>query len=84
MKTQNTTYAPGYRKLNRMLLTGGILSGILTGWLLGSFTTQAFSQSGKPANKADSTVLFSIPVNGEVLPTVMLDEFAVVAAETIK
>ena len=75
-QTQNTGQAQS--KGSRLLLTGCILTSVAGGWLLGSFTTEAFSQEKNTENTIAST-LFSIPVGGEKLPTVMLKEFSVVA-----
>lgn len=84
MKTLTNRYTLEYRKINKVLLTGSILTGVLTGWMLGSFTTQAFSQPETQKSNTENTVLFSIPVKGEILPTVMLNEFSVMAEQTIK
>lgn len=67
---------PKNRSISRLFLTASVLSSLTAGWLLGSFTT---AQSKSNDNTTDSTV-FSIPVGGETLPTVMLKEFSVVAS----
>lgn len=65
-------------KTNKFFLTVCILICITAGWLLGSFTTNAFSQS-KERKQNESINLPSISMNGEILPTVILSEFSVTA-----
>lgn len=79
-QTENTGKNRSYSKISRLFLTGCMLISITAGWIMGSFTTQAFSQSKtqQTAND-DSTTLLTFPLNGENLPTMLLDEFSVIA-----
>lgn len=76
MKTQmeQTETQPGK---TRLFITGCMLACLTAGWLLGSTTTKAFSQQAQ--SSSESTTLLSVPMNGETLPTLMLDEFSVSA-----
>jgi hypothetical protein len=83
-KTENPKEIPAYKIISKSFLTGFMLLSITTGCIIGSFATQAFSQSDSPATECtDSTTLMSIPINGETLPTMMLNEFAVIADQAI-
>ena len=70
-------------KTNKIFLAGCMLIIFTTGWLLGSITTNAFSQSATQKHNAvssnsESVNLPSISMNGETLPTIILSEFSVV------
>jgi len=80
--TQNPENTEVFRKTNKLLFAEYMLICVTAGWILGSFTTKAFSRSdeqNKAANKEYSMLFPSIPINGESLPTIILKEFCVVA-----
>ncbi|HNO70547.1 MAG TPA: hypothetical protein PKO16_02115 [Bacteroidia bacterium] len=66
-----------------LFLTGCIFASLATGWLLGSMTTKAFSQT--PSQKNDDTyfqktiLLPTTSINGEILPTILLKEIIITA-----
>ena len=81
MKQQNSKTEK--KDFNKFLLTGCFLICISAGWLIGSETTEAFSQStGKNfrGNK-EEVVVPLIASHGEILPTIILREFSVVASK---
>ena len=80
--TENSARKPVFQKTSKLFLTGSMLACITAGWVLGSFTTEAFSQT-KNKNRADQALLFSLPRNGETLPTMMLNEFVVVSTKAV-
>lgn len=65
-------------KTNKILITACMLIGITAGWLMGSFTASAFSQSNN-RKLNESLNLPSISINGETLPTIILSEYSVVS-----
>lgn len=83
-QTQNPGEDQASGRISRLFLTGIMLVCLTAGWLLASITNEAFSQSKvQSAETKDSTTLMSIPLNGETLPTMMLNEFSVVADQSI-
>lgn len=62
------------------MLTGIMAICLTAGWVLGSVTTKAFSQSAKklPTDEKDVNLPY-LAMNGEMLPTIILKEFSVVA-----
>jgi hypothetical protein len=78
--TLNTEKPEVFRRTNKLLLTGSMLTCLTAGWFLGSLSTRAFSQSDRVRGTSDNNIILnSISVNGEALPTVMLKEFLVIA-----
>lgn len=82
-QTQNPEEQQAARRISRLFLTGMMLVCMTAGWLLASITNEAFSQGNSNKQEVKDTTLMSIPRNGEILPTMMLHEFAVVADQTI-
>ena len=74
MKTKNQTLRLAFKKTSKLLLTTAMVLCISAGWVLGSLTTTAFSQSTEK-----SINLPSLSMGGEKLPTILLDEFSVIA-----
>lgn len=85
MKTLNAIYNTEYRKINKLLLTGGMLAGILTGWLIGNMNAHASSKptSNDFTGNSKNFILSSTTEKGEQLPTVILNEFSIIAKQSI-
>ncbi len=66
-----------YQQTNKLLLTGYMIISLTAGWLLGSITTNVFSQSGN--NNEKNITLPLLNLNGEILPTIFLAEYSVVS-----
>lgn len=79
MKQQNSKTEK--KDFNKFLLTGCFLICISAGWLIGSETTEAFSQSTGKNFSGNEVVVPSIASHGEILPTIILREFSVVASK---
>ncbi len=89
MKTLSMIYTAEYRKLNKLLLTGGVLTGILAGWLLGSMNAHASAKNEKQknaeiTNSGGYMTLSAMPLRGEILPTMILNEVSVIADQNNK
>lgn len=80
MNTHNSQNAKN--KKRRLFLTACMTASLLTGWTLGSMTTEAFSQSfnrHKNNNCEKIIVLPTTNINGETLPTILLKEIIITA-----
>lgn len=83
-QTQNAGEQQATGRMSRLFLTGMMLLCLTAGWLLASITNEAFSQPSVKNAKVKGATLMSIPLNGETLPTMMLNEFAVIADQNLK
>ena len=83
-KSQNPEEQQAAGRISRLFLTGMMLVCMTAGWLLASITNEAFSQGNHNKQEVKDTTLMSIPRNGETLPTMMLNEFAVIADQNMK
>ena len=82
-QTQHLNRAHMLRGTNRFRLTAGMMICVTAGWCLGHLTTKALAVHAA-AGSSNNIILHSIPVNGKALPTIMLQEFSVVAEQTLK
>lgn len=82
--TQNPEHLEGLEKRNKLLFAELIFLGLIVGWLFGTFSTKTFSTS-KENNKFDlkreTTFVPSMSINGESLPTIILNEFSIAASK---
>ena len=79
MKTQ--IQKTGKENLNKFLITGSLFILMGAGWLIGNETIEAYSKSSGEELSANEDHIFvpAVAAHGEILTTIILKEFLVVA-----